>query len=469
MSSIVFGNFINKLISIFILILLTRYLEVADFGKFSFVLFYITFFGIFTDLGLNMILVREYTRHPENASRLFGNGIVVKLVYTLLTALAACLIILPLGYPADVRLLVYISAVMLFISFRGIFFRLVFEVPFQAHLKMQYPSMINVLNELFTLGIIVAVIGLQGTLTHLVLAMTLANLPGFLAVVYFSTKLTRPVFEIDGVLIRKMVKEAFPVGISGLLESLFILFPVLILSKLADDTAVGHYSLAFRLAASLWIIPTAFMMSLYPFLSQYAQGSPEGLRKACLSGLKVMAIMAIPIAIVVIELATPGIIWISGIAYEPAAAALKLLIIATALYFLNTVFGYTLNAANLQAQNLQAWGMVMISMMFFTIVLVPHFNFMGAAAAAGISLLTGLIFYSYVAERMLGISPWKLFFKGSLAGIMMGLTVKMIGQDHLMTGLILAMVVYVFAVVGLNILNKEDYTLIRKLYARTTG
>ena len=466
---IIVGNFVNKLISLLILIILTRHFDVSDFGKFSFVIFYITFFGIFTDLGLNTILVRECSRQPEKASKLLGNAIVIKFSYTVLSALASSLLIFLLGYPPDVRILVYIASLMLFISFRGIFFRMIFEVPFQVKLKMQYPSMINILNEIFTLGVIMTVIAFQGTLTQVVLAISLANLPGFLAIGYLSIKWIRPVFEIDMALIRKMVKEAFPVGISGLLESLFILLPVFFLSKLADDAAVGHYSLAFRLASALWIVPAAFMMSLFPFMSQYGNASHEELKKACLSGLKVMSFLAIPMAIVVIATSNSIVRLISGVAYESAAMALQFLIISTALYFLNTVFAYTLNAANLQNKNLVAWGVITILTLLSTAVLIPFWGFKGAAVSVVISLLGGFGSYAYMAAKELDIRHWKMLVKFLFAGLIMGFTMMLAGTQHLLLGTLFGLAVYIATGVILNILTKEDYITIRRLYARPSG
>ena len=464
---IVAGNFFNKLISLVILSFLTHYLSVTDFGKLSFAIFYITFFGVFTDLGLNTVLVRECSRHPEMASRLLGNGILIRLTYTFLSALVSYLLIVIMDYPSDIRLLVYIAAIMLFISFRGIFFRQVFEVAFQVRLKMGYPSVINVLNELLTLGAVVAVIVMQGTLLQIVLAMTLASLPGFLAVAYYSVKLIRPAFKIDWDLSREMVKEALPVGVSGFLESLFIMLPVIMLSKLADDTAVGHYSLAFRLASSLWIIPTAFMMALFPFMSQYAKGSHEELKKACLSGLKYMALLAIPMAVLVTSLAPLIIRLISGSAYESAAFALQFLIWGTALYFLNTVFFNTFNAANLQRKNLLVWGIISGCTLFLTIALIPYFQFKGAAIAAFISLLAGFFAYVYIAMRMLFIDPWNLFLKCTTAGIMMELIVMLTKDSYLIIGSVFAIGLYIFTLIFLHVLSEEDYTIIRGLYARS--
>ena len=466
---IIISNFLNKLISLFILFLLTHYLDVADFGRFSFVIFYITFFGIFTDLGLNAILVRECSRVPGMASKLLGNGIIIKLTYTLLSTLASYMTIVLLGYPSDIRLLVYIASIMLFISFRGIFFRQVFEVVFQARLKMKYPSAINVLNELLTLGVIVVIIAMQGTLLQIILAVSLANLPGFLAITYFSVKLVPPTFKIDWGLCWRMIKEALPVGISGLLESLVVLLPVIMLSKLADDSAVGHYSLAFRLASSLWIIPTAFMMSLFPFMSQYAQeSSRKELKEACLSGLKYMTLLAIPVAVLVTSLAPPIIRLISGSAYEPAAIALQFLIWGTSLYFLNTVFFYTFIAANLQRRNLLAWGIISTCTLVSTIILIPYFDFKGAAIAVVLSLLAGFFTYVYTAMRMLLINPWRLFVKCFIAGIIMELIILFSKESHLIAGSIFAFGLYIFTIIFLKVLNKEDYTIIRGLYARQT-
>lgn len=466
---IILGNFANKLISLLILILLTRHLGVADFGKFSFVIFYVTFFGIFTDLGLNAILVRECSRHPEMAPRLLGNVILTRFGLTLISAFAASLVILLLDYPPDVRLLVYIASIMLFISFRGIFFRMVFEAPFQVYLRMHYPSIINILNEIFTLGVIIAVTALQGTLTHVIFALTLANLPGFLVLAYLSTKIIRPVFSIDIVLIRKMLKEAFPLGISGFMESLFILLPVLFLSYLTDNASVGHYSLAFRLASSLWIIPTAFMMSLYPFLSQYAQGPGKQLQSSCISGLKAMSFIVIPMAILVTAFAEPIIVFISGESYLPAASPLKILILATAFYFLNTVFSCTLNAANLQNKNLVAWSLMTISLLILTVILVPIYGFTGASVAVFVSLTIGFGSYAVITYKTLGIKSSKMFLKFLCAGVIMGLIVVLSGEERLLVSILIALPTYIAIVVGLNILTKEDYIMIRRLYGSSNS
>jgi O-antigen/teichoic acid export membrane protein len=204
-------------------------------------------------------------------------------------------------------------------------------------------------------------------------------------------------------------------------------------------------------------------------MSQYAQGSSrKELKKACLSGLKYMTLLAIPVAVLVTSLATPIIRLISGSAYEPAGIALQFLIWGTSLYFLNTVFFYTFIAANLQRRNLLAWGIIGACTLVLTIILIPYFDFKGAAIAVVLSLLAGFFTYVYTAMRMLIINPWRLFVKCFIAGIIMELIVVFSKESHLIAGSIFAFGLYIFTIIFLKVLNKEDYTIIRGLYARST-
>jgi O-antigen/teichoic acid export membrane protein len=66
---IIAGNVAFRLVSLFVIIYLARYLGTGGFGKYSFVFAYLAFFNIITDLGLQQILVREMAREPSNYSK----------------------------------------------------------------------------------------------------------------------------------------------------------------------------------------------------------------------------------------------------------------------------------------------------------------------------------------------------------------------------------------------------------------
>ena len=49
---IIAGDIVNKIISLFLIIYLARYIGAAGYGTYSFVFAFLSFFGIITDLGI---------------------------------------------------------------------------------------------------------------------------------------------------------------------------------------------------------------------------------------------------------------------------------------------------------------------------------------------------------------------------------------------------------------------------------
>jgi O-antigen/teichoic acid export membrane protein len=70
------GKIITALISIFLIKVLTGYLDVAGYGLYSKIYNYLSIFAVIADLGLYTITVRELTRYqddPEMVAKISGN------------------------------------------------------------------------------------------------------------------------------------------------------------------------------------------------------------------------------------------------------------------------------------------------------------------------------------------------------------------------------------------------------------
>ena len=151
-ASILTGNFLNKLISIAVLACLTGFFSPSEFGRYSFVISYIAFFGIFTDLGINTLLTRDISGKALEAREGFGHAISIRLIYTVTTVLAVFASLWFMGYTSEIMYLAAAASLSLFFSFRGFFFRTVFDIPFQVNLKMGYPAVVNFLGNRSELG-----------------------------------------------------------------------------------------------------------------------------------------------------------------------------------------------------------------------------------------------------------------------------------------------------------------------------
>ena len=79
------GDIINKIITFFLTIFITRLLGVEEFGLFSFALGFGAIFVIFSDLGISNYLRREIARNKKQANAYVSNALLIKVWLSLLT------------------------------------------------------------------------------------------------------------------------------------------------------------------------------------------------------------------------------------------------------------------------------------------------------------------------------------------------------------------------------------------------
>src|SRR3989304_4545137 len=82
----------NKASSIILVLVLSRYLGAADFGRFSFAFFYVTLFSAIAEVGITTVLIRRLRTEPGLSGEIFLKGVIMGLSSTLLAValLVAC-------------------------------------------------------------------------------------------------------------------------------------------------------------------------------------------------------------------------------------------------------------------------------------------------------------------------------------------------------------------------------------------
>ena len=82
----------GRLLNVVVIMALTRYLGIEDFGRYSLIYAFIGIFAFMTDIGVDMIIVREASRDPDKAGHMMGNGILLKTVFALLAIVSASVV-----------------------------------------------------------------------------------------------------------------------------------------------------------------------------------------------------------------------------------------------------------------------------------------------------------------------------------------------------------------------------------------
>lgn len=442
---ILLGSGFNKISSVILLIILSRYLGAEAFGKFSFPFFYLQFFSCIAEFGLTPVLIKHTSMNIIRPNEIQGRGIGLGLSTTVLAMIFAWVGTYMLGYKEDLRYLIVVASLGLLISFRDVTFRWILEVPFRAKLKMAYPVVLGIFSELLGLLMVLLAVYWKGSLESVLTVYVLSNLPGFIWLSIISTKELRPSLQAHSISVKEIIKEAVPIGMSNILMTIYLMFGSLVLFHYRGETDVGYYALAFRLTTSLRIIPEAMMHSLFPLLARVQLEDLSHVKEIFKSAVRYGAFIAFPLALGTMVVAPSVVILLGGEQFQPSATALSILIWATFFAFLNTALRFTFNAISMQKYNFYISILMAVVSIGLAFILIPGYGFIGASYTLVITEGVGLIYGLLISRSFALPFPVENFAKNLISALVMAVIISF--MPYLFLQILLGSIIYI----GINI------------------
>jgi O-antigen/teichoic acid export membrane protein len=131
------------------------------------------------------------------------------------------------------------------------------------------------------------------------------------------------------------------------------------------------------------------MITLMPQLARLSGNSGE-FRALLQRAFEVMQLLAVPVLLLGV-FAEELLVLIGGPAFRPAADALRLMLLALALAYMQTVLGHALVAQGRQRLALRVSLQVLVLNLVLNVALIPEFGIIGAAIALVVSELASLL------------------------------------------------------------------------------
>ena len=309
---------VNRGIDFVFALLMLRILAPEGLGRYTFAVSLITFFEIVTRFGLGTLLTREVAKDHAGGNTYLLNTFWVR---NLLWLLAIPLIggILGFYYLLGELTPDVVYTVGLFVI--GLFFSNIADALsalFYAYEKAEYPAFIATITALarITLGALLLLLGFG--IVGLGASSLVANVlsVGILGSILVQ-KVFRPSLEADRRLQRTMLGESLPLMINHLLATIFFRIDVFILKPFWGDRSVGYYNAAYKYVDGINVIPQYFTLAIFPLMSRYAGSSRESLVRAYLLSLRLLQMLALPIAVGTPFIAHDLILILGGISLSP--------------------------------------------------------------------------------------------------------------------------------------------------------
>jgi O-antigen/teichoic acid export membrane protein len=217
----------------------------------------------------------------------------------------------------------------------------------------------------------------------------------------FALKLrTKQRLQLD---VRQLIKTGAIFNIYTFVGNLYDRLDVVLLSKLAGDYATGIYGVAYRAIGMVQILPYGVLYSLLPTLSRgdSAEAERERLEKAM--GLLLSTSFVIVLATMVFaDVLIPRLL---GAGFGESAAALKILIWAVILRYVNHALNMRLLASEHERVFVSTSAVCLAVNLIGNLVFIPMFSWRAAAVLTIVTEVALLSQNVYWLRRVIGAVP----------------------------------------------------------------
>lgn len=412
------GKVVSTIFGIFVVGLLTRLLGQAGFGLYTAANSYLQIFALALDLGINVTFTALLGEHAGDeayekrcVSALFTLRILMAVIVLGLAPLLWWLI-----FPQEQIMLLAIVALN-----GSVFFPALNQILIglqQRHLRMHIPAIGEVIGRALLLGGLLIGMALHFPLISLLWLITLGSLGHFLFTLAFLKPRGRLGWNWDPAFWKATLARSWPIGVSIAFNLVYFKADTFILSRVRSLEEVGVYGAAYRVLEILITIPFMYAGLLLPLLSQvWAKKDKKRFGDYLSRSFEIMGYLIAPILVGTMILGPKIMTLVSGPAFAASGYILRILILAVAIIFLNTITSHAIVALNTQRQMLPIYILVAIGTLTGYFLFIPSYG-MWAAAWLTVGSELGIFIGSWImTRRHVTFHPglWTTFATGAAA------------------------------------------------------
>jgi PST family polysaccharide transporter len=327
-----FERVLRMCIGLLIGITMARYFGPEKFGALNYALATVGLFGAFAGLGFNNLIVRRIIHEPLLKGETIGTA-------AFLQFLAGCFIyILILVSLFFFQMANPLTEALIAILGSAILFKLSDVVIYWFESQVQSVYVVLAQNTILISFAMIkfSLIYLKAPIEYFAWAMVgeaFATSVVLICVLgLYGLDLKR--LKIKYSLARSLLKDSWPLLISGVMVMIYMRIDQVMLGMIAGEKTLGIYSAAVRLSEAWYFIPVAIVASFSPSILQ-AKKSSESLYYSKMQQLfNLMCLLSVMLALILTFLSKPIIIFLFGQDYADAGPILSIHIWASIFVFL---------------------------------------------------------------------------------------------------------------------------------------
>jgi len=455
------GRVVGKLLAMIIGIILARYLGPENYGKYSFATSICFIFMVFSDFGMDDLLVRDISADRSMADRSFGASLVVKTFMAVVSIALLWFTLSLMHYSKEMIIysMVFAIHIIFIVQINTI------NSIFRANERMEYSACIIIINGILGLSFISCLVYLNQSLLFIIFSRVVVFSLSFLISLYLITKvITRPNFNFNVSFLIEIAKKSFPFLTIGLINTLTLKFDILMLSKMKGEVYVGYYAAAANdLFFSLFIIPGTVTTVVYPIFSRQYRNAKNNLRESINFTIKLLTIIGVPLCIGAFILADQIIYFLFGPQYQNSIIVLRIIAFAISFMFIREPFGFGIAAIGKEKMLMWMNFLSLVLNIMLNIILIPLYSHVGAAiTSVGCIILTCFLSFYYLNKTIQGIKLISNFYKPIISGIIMGGMVFLLRNNlHVLVNICVGAIVYSFSILLFRTFSESELKMLK--------
>jgi len=395
-ASQVIVRFITLAFTLISIKLLANYLGPEGVGNYNTITTYVNFFIVIADLGLFAVTVREIAKNPDSEPRIISNVFTLRFFSALFASVIAVIIVFLTNYSSDIKLGVLIATGFLFFNLLGS----VYDMVLQYRLKMQYSALAEFLSKVIAIIALYIIIITHGSFLAIMSTVAITGIGIFVFKWLFARTFIEFGPKYDKKIASWIFNAAWPLGLVFIINNLYFKLDTLLLFVIKGATAVGIYSVSYKILEVTAFIGSYFASALKPAISEKITTDKQAVASIIRKSISVMVFISMPLLIVSIVFSKDIILFLSTKDFLAGSNALIFLSITLPLIYLDTLLIEILIANDERKTLIKIAGFILLFNLVANLIFIPLFSYMGAAFTTLLSELILLLINLHYTRKI---------------------------------------------------------------------
>lgn len=259
-SWIVGGRVAQMVLSLLVGLLTARYLGPSNYGLINYSAAYVSFFSSLCNLGINSIIIKNFSDHPDEQGYTLGTTFILRLLSSILSSamIVGIVALMDNGEDLTIQVTVLVSLQLVFHIFDST------NYWFQSRYQSKVPAIASLLAYIIVSVYKIVLLILQMDVKWFAFATSLDYICAGIFLLVAYKKEGGPKLKFSIAKAKELLGSSYHYILSGMMVAIYGQTDKLMLKQMLGETEVGYYSVATTICTMWVFVLQAIIDSVYP-------------------------------------------------------------------------------------------------------------------------------------------------------------------------------------------------------------